>query len=78
MDMYFAASLIYLPGGVLAGVLGVGAIVGLVNALKRVRLNAKNNSPKALIWIGASLLYLAVIAWACAAIWVLLFFHFTF
>jgi hypothetical protein len=76
--MYFAASLIYLPGGILAGVLGIGAIVGLVNALKRVRLNAKNNSPKAFIWIGASLLYLAVVAWACAAIWVLFFFHFTF
>ena len=76
--MYFALDLVDLPTGLLAGVLGVSSIVGLVYALKKVRLNAKNNSPKAFIWIGASVLYLAILAWASIVIWVLLFFRLTF
>jgi hypothetical protein len=70
--MYFATGISDKVAALSALLIGIGAIAQFIVSIKNVRLRAKNNSSKAFLWIGVSLLYLAVLAWAIAVIFIIL------
>lgn len=74
--MHFAAIRSYaIPGAAVIVLIGIGSIAQFIFSVKKARLAAKNNSPKAFLWIGICILCLAILAWAIFGLWVLFFFH---